>query len=506
MTATAPPCPPERSATRSPSAIVGLALAIRLALLFLPTGTYEDFYITLRYAYNIAHGLGFVYNPGQPVLGTTTPLYTLILAGFIRLGLNPILFGKLINIAADGLACVCIYRLGRAARAEAAGLAAAFLYATTPLNLIWAVTGMESGLVAAAAIAAWAAWAERRELLAWLAAAILLLLRVDGAALAGMLCLAFLWRDRRLPWRGLFLFGLIVLPWIGFASGYFGSPVPNSLWAKLVVYGYLAHGRLPNVVRLAASLGTVGWIMAGGWVLLGIRMAQGLRRGKESSDSSELLLIAPFLWMAIYYAAMAFSKVFLFGWYFAPPTPIGYLLGCIGYAPVLSRLLTRAADGRPFRRRVRALALALLAVYAALGFRAAAQTLFADEAVQRTVLQPIGIWLRAHSRPEETVMLEPIGIIGYFGEMRVLDKVGLVSPEVLPYYRRGAPDPMHALWQRFRPDWILLRAGEWTALTRLESKLQEANRISQYYTSERTWHDRRTGQPLFVLLHRKSGP
>ena len=33
----------------------------------------DDAYITYRYARNLADGAGFVYNPGERVLGTTPP-------------------------------------------------------------------------------------------------------------------------------------------------------------------------------------------------------------------------------------------------------------------------------------------------------------------------------------------------------------------------------------------------------------------------------------------------
>ena len=45
----------------------------------------DDAYITFRYARNLAQGLGFVYNPGDHVLGTTTPLYTIVLSALYTL-------------------------------------------------------------------------------------------------------------------------------------------------------------------------------------------------------------------------------------------------------------------------------------------------------------------------------------------------------------------------------------------------------------------------------------
>jgi hypothetical protein len=60
-----------------PAVLVGAAAA-RIAVYFYCAAPFEDAYITLRYARNIASGLGFVYNPCEPVLGTTTPLWTLL--------------------------------------------------------------------------------------------------------------------------------------------------------------------------------------------------------------------------------------------------------------------------------------------------------------------------------------------------------------------------------------------------------------------------------------------
>ena len=48
----------------------------------------EDAYITYRYAQNLAAGNGFVFNPGERVLGTSTPLYAMVLGLAGLLGLD----------------------------------------------------------------------------------------------------------------------------------------------------------------------------------------------------------------------------------------------------------------------------------------------------------------------------------------------------------------------------------------------------------------------------------
>ena len=70
----------------------------------------EDAYITYSYAKRIASGDGFVFSKGDtPVLGTTTPLYTLILAVFAVLGCPPHVSSPIIGIVCHGFVAVVIF-------------------------------------------------------------------------------------------------------------------------------------------------------------------------------------------------------------------------------------------------------------------------------------------------------------------------------------------------------------------------------------------------------------
>src|SRR5437868_10332746 len=71
--------------------VAAFALSAMVALLArVLTGPHpiDDAYITFRYARNLAEGLGLVYNPGEWVLGTTAPLWAVLLAGGYELGLT----------------------------------------------------------------------------------------------------------------------------------------------------------------------------------------------------------------------------------------------------------------------------------------------------------------------------------------------------------------------------------------------------------------------------------
>jgi hypothetical protein len=74
----------------------------------------DDSYITFRYARNLLAGLGLVYNSGERVLGTTTPVYTLLMAGLaslLRTQDFPHLAAAL-NALADGATCALLVSLG----------------------------------------------------------------------------------------------------------------------------------------------------------------------------------------------------------------------------------------------------------------------------------------------------------------------------------------------------------------------------------------------------------
>ena len=60
-------------------------LVVLLPQLYLNSFKTDDAYITFRYATRLANGLGLTFNPGEHVEGFSNPLWTLLIAGFVRL-------------------------------------------------------------------------------------------------------------------------------------------------------------------------------------------------------------------------------------------------------------------------------------------------------------------------------------------------------------------------------------------------------------------------------------
>lgn len=241
-----------------------------------PPNTVDDAYTTFRYARNLVNGLGFVYNPGEQVLGTTTPAYTLLLAFASRLS-GYADFPRLavvVNALLNAVAFALLLRLTtRLTGWRWAGLAAGLLLALEGRLLDFSTGGMESSFYLTAILGTWALAVEGHTRWAALLAGLAFLIRPDGVTLMvaflGWLGLEGLHhtglihtlpfgldltalRSRRwltaLPWAELGLSLLVVLPWLIFATLYFGQPIPQSVLAKSELY------RIPPFTALRAFI------------------------------------------------------------------------------------------------------------------------------------------------------------------------------------------------------------------------------------------------------------
>jgi hypothetical protein len=100
-------------------AVIAILLLLTLAARLVPgPRTIDDAFITFRYAGNIVHGVGFVYNPGERVLGTTTPVYALLIAALslVTRSENFLLLAFLTNALADSFSTYLLYHMGQRLR------------------------------------------------------------------------------------------------------------------------------------------------------------------------------------------------------------------------------------------------------------------------------------------------------------------------------------------------------------------------------------------------------
>lgn len=417
-----------------------------------PAVSFDDAYITYRYARNLAHGLGFVYNPGERVLGTTTPLYTLLLAAGSLAGAElpalSLLLGGLGWAGAVISLGLLAWDPGDQPAGLASGLLAAGLLALEPS--LTQVLGMETPVYMAFCLGALAAHRHRRGRWAAALAGLAFLTRWDGVLVAAVIGLAELIRRRRLPWDMAAVLAAIVVPWLLFSQLYFGSIFPNTFFAKagqlqtaLVGGGAQAFAEVARQMvagRLALEPAAWLYLAAGALSLLSGRVRR-------------LEAWPVLLWTGLYFTGYTALGLVGFYWYFPPLVPALCLLAGLGLISA-AQALARRLPGAAWRSA------ALLGLSLA-GLFPQARLFAAGAAINPTRVETynkVSAWINANTPADSSLATLEIGVIGYATGRRVIDPMGLVSPGMVGHLHDWDQVELFAV-ARYWPDYVVALQG-----------------------------------------------
>ncbi|HEX9656653.1 MAG TPA: hypothetical protein VGB89_07040 [Bacteroidota bacterium] len=428
----------------------------RLLQYYLSGFANDDGYITFRYARNIAEGNGFVYNLGERVLGTTTPLWTILLS------VSALLFGSVnipaasvtLSVAADIAIVVVLWRIGRKA-SPMARILPVLLFLLYPKVILICGSGMEASLVVALMVGAFAFFTMERHQTAAFVLGLLLLTRFDGA-IWSIVLLGWLWvQHKSFPWKELLVIASVVLPWLVFSQFYFGSVIPHSLIAKSVSYSHLfpvfdplrvLTGYLPfESLRVSSIVVRLPFVLLM-LVPVGIELIRLWRR-----RSSFVVWPAFFL---LYALTFSFARVILHDWYYLPGF-VSYFVTCSTFA---EHLFSQVAFARKeFTWWANGLALVAFAAFfvvIAFRFESNVGTPFENE------YGDLARYFRDKSK--SSIFIEPIGYAGWLSDSYIHDPVGIVSPDVVAY--RLTYPGSDQWWMSFvkasLPDYVVLRMAE----------------------------------------------
>jgi hypothetical protein len=424
-----------RRLSRGAAALLAAALLwAAIAALFtahLAGRSLDDFFITYRYAQNLAQGNGLVFNPGERVFGTTAPGLALLLAGLHLLTRIPIhwLGTLLTGLSLTGIALLLLSEAEAEGRRAEAWVGGTLLLTNTYL---WACHGAEGPVVVLLLLLA-ARWGEERPLLAGLTAAFAVWCRPDAGLAVGVLGL-LLWRERRrLPrWFGVAAL-LGILLGAALALVWFGGVLPTSWKAKqaeaLGPTGTVGLHFWPAALPLfRRHLGpALPWVLA-----LGVAGQWPLCRWGGRSGR---LLTFQAMALALAYPLLGVS---LAPWYILPIL-IALLYGVAFAAGAAARAAASALGGA--RRAAWAgllLATAILApAVLSIGSRGIAWYRGSGHPLHFAGYRAAGLWLRERSGPEDAIAAMEVGTLAYFSQRRVEDLNGLVTPRSLPFTLKG---------------------------------------------------------------------
>ena len=211
----------------------------------------DDAYITFRYAENLASGAGLVFNPGEPVLGTTSPLMAMLLALFHLAGEEIPLAALELGIASGMLIVFIAQRLAARFVGPWEAAAVGICLALHPDLTLVANSGMETGLSMCAVYGTLLMTLRRKYLFAGLLGGVAFLLRPDGALVVALAAGHALLHAPRRAWQPLVAAGVVAAPWLIYATATYGGVVPHSIAAKQLIHADAAlHILVRNFQRL----------------------------------------------------------------------------------------------------------------------------------------------------------------------------------------------------------------------------------------------------------------
>ncbi len=455
--------------------LAGLAaLALNLYYALTTVGGFgfplDDSWIHLQIARNLATGQGWSFNPGEPTGASTTPLWVMLLALLYRVlpgdpqGAVKVL-GSLLYLTAVVLIALLAWRVTDDLRvALVAGILAAWQPAfvwgalsgmETPLYLMLVLLGL-LGLLRAERRGARSAYAATAclTLAGWARPEVWLLLPVAWGYLA--------WRRREVAgghgWLHLLIAGVGIGGFLLFNLAAWGHPLPATWYAKTAFgRGNVGFDPVYRALHFASQvMSSLRLAVYAQNQVLVVMLALGVVAAWQTGGTRwrRVVLLPAVALAGIAAAALADLGVIGLQNYrrAAHVVAVVNVLTALGAVALWDTLLAGGRVPRPFALRPPAAAdgrgeaagrgrwpvmfvvlgiagLALAMQLAGLNVEA---KLYANDV--RSINEgdvAAARWLADHTAPDALVAANDIGAMAYFGQRRIVDLVGLASPEVV---------------------------------------------------------------------------
>ena len=459
-------------------AFVAGALVARIAFWIATNRMFEDGLTTITFARNVPLGLGLVHHVGEGhVHGFTSALGVLLpLAGeLIHQGAGMVAM-RLASLAAVCVALAYARFLSRDLKLGSFPTAFLLAYLAFDQNMIFfGMSGMETQ-VAVAVILGGIYHVRRRNFVIagiWLGFAPLARPEFVLWVAPALVFLAFANVRRVMLSAG--VAAAVVSPWLVFTTLYYGSPIPNTIVAKNTIYP------IPPILANGSVVPWLEWLsgqFTGHLVVLLYR----LEPFREVWNTTVTPVPEPFfigvaiatvyffilgliaargmrdMWPAVGFVALFFAyrvyfipAVNYYDWYLPPFLAVFMILVTLG--------LQRMSISVPVAPKSAAAALSVaFAVHMPFSFVVESKV----QSIENHVRTNAGLYLKSNVQPEQSVVSESAGYIGFYGDVKLYDYPGLTSRTsvrallALPADRRGLVDLVSVL----KPDWLVMRPWE----------------------------------------------
>jgi len=416
---------------------------------------FDDSYITLTFARNLAdHGM-LSFDGHTWSTGATSPLHVMILAAVLKAGGAPLFSSVAVGFASHVLLCMSVWWLTLAIfHNRLAAILGALAMAWIPYATFDVVNGLETGLFMAlvtATVASYLSWRGRKGRIAtgWLLA-LGILCRPEGAFLVPALVL-YRWIERKKgePMReyikDVLSMGLPACVGLGIVSGY-SFIVNGSLSGTATVkMQFFQENKFPLREKIAIAGDNISIFL--GPVLTLCALALIPRR-------RELALVLLF-WAPILVLYTLLFPGSLFHYFYRYQHPILPFIAVFA-AGGAYQLLAIASQRDILVKLMVGVASFIVIVPLWQHYDRWRDLTGGSMAEQRYDLSAMAQELNTLVLPSQTLATHDIGTVGYYAKYKVMDLVGLVNPDIVPYHDgRRVPEYL----AKNEPDFILIFPG-----------------------------------------------
>ena len=405
---------------------VYLLLSARLYRVGFPL---DDSWIHQTYARTLAWRGEWAFLPGKPSGGSTSPLWTALLAGGYLLRLAPYLWTFFLGgLLLWGLSLLAENAARRSPTYRKASFPWVGIFFALEWHLVWAAaSGMETILfmVLVSAVLFSLSAKNRNSALLGVLTGLSLWVRPDGITLVAPVLFVLFFEKKPLRDRfrsmGSFLLtvGIFFALYLLFNLMLAGEPFPNTFYAKQAEYAVLRRFSLWRRFgrEFSPLLVGAGIVLFPGWIFA---FSRAIR-------FRDIPTIAAALWVAGYVLMYAWRLpvVYQHGRYVMPAMPAFFWWGMDGWRYFSLR---RKLNGT-WRFAGSLLLAGITLTFWGVGAKAYAE----DVAFVESEMVEASKWIASNLPPEELVAAHDIGALGYFGQHEILDLAGLISPEVIPF-------------------------------------------------------------------------
>jgi hypothetical protein len=437
--------------------LAGLIALVSSLLFVLAPGTnrpiFDDSYISLTYARNVAEHGKLSFDGETWSTGATSPLHVLIMSVPIALGVNPFSVSLGVGIASHVLLSAGVCLLGWAVfRSRLAALCGAIAISTAGLAVLDSGNGLETNLFMALVALSMASYlldaSARGRLVTGILIALLIWTRPEGTAMLPAI-LIYRWLERAdgeslreyahdavlLAGPGLFAVGTIAL-----FSLLVNGDLTGTGSAKL---RFFQEDEQPLADKVSIASAQIGLFIAPAISLVAL--------GALVARRKETVLFALF-WIPVVIAYVLLFPGGLAHYFYRYQHPALPLLAVLAGGGA-AYLITVGLTHRDYVVKALVVAALIVAVVPMVKQYQHWRDVYA-QASRETLneLEAMALDLNAIVQPDETLAAHDIGALGYFADFHVLDMVGLVNPDVIPYHENR---DFATYFNKVEPDYLL---------------------------------------------------